>query len=115
MLVMTLKRNALLNINDGEQLIMVKELSEQNLSLKVMDRNENGTYKDNGIHIVHKDNPLDLDSGLTISYLRGVGNQMKLGFTGTASVLRCPKKFVYHIEKPNRFDDDFFNFDTEGY
>lgn len=115
MLVMTLKKNSLLKVNEGKQLIGIQGVSKKGLLVKVLNRNEDGTYTNDDVYVSTKDNPFNLSGKLKVIHLKGSGKQIKVGFEGQMSVVRCPKKFKYTIQRPRNLDDDFFDFDTEGY
>lgn len=115
MLVMTLKKNSLLEIDQGTQLLKIEGVSKRGLIIKVLDKKQDGTYKDNGKQISTESTPLRVGNDLKVIHLKGSGNQIKVGFEGNSLVGRCPKKYKYIIHKDRNLDDDFFNFDTEGY
>lgn len=115
MLVMTLKKNSLLQLNKGESLILIKGVSKKGLEVKLLSKNEYGNYNDEGLHTPNKEKFIKISESLKLIHLSGSGNQMKVGFEGEDFIVRCPKKFKYVIQKPRNLDDSFFDFDTEGY
>lgn len=115
MLVLTLKKNNYIKINEGEILVQRLGVSNDGLLLKVLFQNEDNTYSIDDTYISTEENPLEVTENLKVHYLKGSGKQIKVGFEGSDSVTRCEDKFKFAIARPRNLDDDFFNFNTEGY
>lgn len=115
MLVLTINKNTYVNVNDGLFMVQFVGRSKKGLILKVYKKNDDNTYTLQDSYLSTKDYPFKLDGDLKISHLYGGGKQMKIGFEGNSKVERCKGKVKFTIKRPRNLDDDFFNFDTEGY
>lgn len=115
MLVLALNKGNYVNVNNGESLVQTVGISKKGLILKVYKKNEDETYTLDNTYLSTPEYPFTLEKDLKITHLKGSGKQMKVGFNGDSSVERCPNKFKFTIQRPRNLDDDFFNFDMEGY
>lgn len=115
MLVLTLKKNNYIKVNEGEILVQMLGVSKKGLLLKVLFQNEDDTYSIDDTYISTEEDPAEITDNLKVIHLQGTGRQVKIGLEGSDSVSRCESKFKYTIARPRNLDDDFFNFDTEGY
>lgn len=115
MLVLAINKGKYVSVNNGESLVQNVGTSKKGLILKVFKKNEDKTYTLEDTYLSTPEYPFVLDKDLKITHIKGNGKQMKLGFEGNYSVERCPDKFKFPISRPRNLDDDFFNFDTEGY
>lgn len=115
MLVLTLKKNDYIKINEGEKLIQMLGVSKKGLLLKVLLQNDDNTYNIDETYISTKENPIEISNSLKVIHVKGSGRKVKVGFEGFDSILRCDDNFKFTIARPRNLDDDFFNFDTEGY
>lgn len=115
MLVLTVKRKSCITINDGETLIQFMRANKKGLLMKVMLRNDDNTYSIDDTYISTKEEPAQVTDNLKVIHLKGGGKEFKIGLEGFDKVYRCEPKFKFTVARHRNLDDDFFNFDTEGY
>lgn len=114
MLVLTVKKRKFVSVNNGEYLLQILSGSKWGLSMKLLKKD--GDFYDNmGTMFSSDERPFLLNGKLKITHVSGKGKQIKVGFDGDYKITRCPDKFVYKTKPKIDLDDDFFNFDTEGY
>lgn len=111
MLIIKWKLKEHIDINDGEFYLQIIDSNKGQVSIKIVEKKENGLYFEKDIIKIKKGTSKEILDGLLIAYINGEQNNFKFGFSGNFKVLR-KNKVKYKTEKKIDFS---FDFDTEGY
>lgn len=116
MLVLSLKKNKHLKINGDETIVRVVSMDKKGLLMKTFDKHESyNSYEPGEEFFIENGHSLNISNTLKMTCLKTKGKQMKVGFEGTDEIEQVKGKLKFAIARPRNLDDDFFNFDTEGY
>jgi len=116
MLVLSLKKNNYLKINGDETIVRVVSMNKEGLLIKTFDKHQScNSYTPGEEFFIERGHSLNVSNTLKMTCLITKGKQMKVGFEGTDEIKQVKGRLKFTIARPRNLDDDFFNFDTEGY
>lgn len=116
MLVLSVKKNNYLKINGDEVIMRIMNMDKEGLLISAFHKHDTySSYLPAEQFFVKMGHTFNFSDTLKMTCLRTKGKQMKVGFEGTDRIERAKGKVRFTIAKPRNLDDDFFNFDTEGY